>query len=218
MKLPVNRPSTSSVRSTSEVRAMAVAVQANLVQLRVAECKRRGIPATEHEIKVSSPGAVRHYREALIDRGVIDGYSDEDLHLRLHEVWGRYCVLCWLFSQDAENPCDFAGFSADREMHCDSAIEVKEAEVHAVLWRMRFELRRRQDAAYAQSAHFAGDLALAETIPAKAFGKTVTECEEADILLSACQHAGMLATLRWILSRGAAWDDPALLQVDDQPF
>ena len=77
---------------------MAVAVQANLVQLKVAQSKRAGLASEAHEIQVSSPGAVTDYRETLIPREVIAGYDDTAVLLRVHEVWGSSVSCAGIFT------------------------------------------------------------------------------------------------------------------------
>lgn len=220
MKLPVHPPPSSPFRPPHEIRALAMAVQANLVQLRVAECRRRGLSSAEHDIRVPSPGTVKHFREALIDRAIIDRYSDEEVHLRLREVWGQYCALCWLFSFPADPSASqgLAGLDDRAEMHCATAFELKRAEVHALLWRLRFELRRRYEPGYRDSPAGVRDEQLARTIPAEAHGKPVTEASEGEVLMAACEHAGMLAVLRWAADRHCTWGDPDLLLADDAPF
>src|SRR5262247_4111346 len=95
MELPVQSEKT---RTPQEAWAMGVAVQANLMTLVVADAKRRGIKPEQHDIIVRAPGAVKHFRETLIDPKTIAGYSDAELHLRLREIWGQFCLMGWLFS------------------------------------------------------------------------------------------------------------------------
>lgn len=220
MKLPVHPPESSPRRHPHQVRALAIAVQANLVQLRVAECRRRGLSSAEHDIRVPSPGTVKHFREALIERAVIDRYSDEEVHLRLHEVWGQYCALCWLFSLPADQAADrgLADLDDHAEMHCETAVEIKITEVHALLWRLRFELRQRHEPGYRQSPAWADDEPMARTIPAEAHHKPVSEAADTDVLLAACEHVGMLAILRWTMDGRTVWGDASLLDVAETPF
>ena len=198
---------------------MALAVQANLVQLKVADGKRRGIAPTNHDIQTPAPGAVLRYRETLIDRRVIQAYGDLELRLRLHEVWGRFCLMGWLFSKEADDgSCDLSDLSDDATMRCAATMAIKHDELHAMLWRLRFEQRKRHDADLSQSPAFSRDDRLAGTIPLKLFGKTVDDCTEEEILLGACQHVGMLATLRWTMRNDVVWNDETLMHVADQPF
>ncbi len=194
---------------------MGVAVQANLVQLVVAESKRRGRRPIDHDIKVFSPGHVRHFRETLIDTKSIAAYTETELHLRLREYWGRFCMMRWLFSlTDADSIVSFAGLPDNLEMHCETAMEVKRAEVEGFLWKMLFEQRRRSDPEFSRSSEFGRQAALARGIPAIVFGKPVEELSDEQLLFASCEHAGMLATIRWVLDKTTEWTDAKLMEVD----
>src|SRR5215468_5090081 len=126
---------------------MAVAVQANLAALKVAWSRRVGVPSESHEIKTPPPGAVRRFRETLIDRDTVAGYSDQELALRTRQVWGEFSSLCWAFDhRDPHHPPDF-GRLADQPMHCPMHIQSKLEEVQKGLWRLRWEQRFRFDPA-----------------------------------------------------------------------
>jgi len=198
---------------------MALVVQANLVQLKTFDAKRRGLSSSEHEIRVPPPGAVLRYREALLDRESLKPYSDAELTLRLHEFWGRYCLMQWLFERDGtEKPVNFASVSSAAPLRCPTELVVKLDEVHAMLWRLRFEQRRRTDHTYISSTAFHRHLEWAGQIPLQPLGRQVDQCADEELLLSACQHVGMLATLRWVMDRTREWNDPSLMEVSDQPF
>lgn len=214
MKLNV-RDENSPNRNPAEVRAMAVAVQANLVQLLVAESKRCGRRPIDHDIKVFSPGHVKHCRETLIDQKTIAGYSDLELHLRLREIWGRFCLMRWLFSlTESDTPVSFAGLPDDMEMHCETALQIKCAEVRAFLWKMLFEQRRRTDPDYVRSPLFSEDASVAKRIPAAGFGKPIEQLTDEELLYTSCEHAGMLAAVRWVLDKRLAWNAPDIMQAD----
>lgn len=216
MELPVHDERRPAVRSASNVRAMAIAVQANLVQLKVAGARRGGIDPADHPIVVASPGTVRRFRDTLIDRATIQAYSNTELPLRLHEVWGRYCLFRWLFSLDGADPnTNPAKIPEDASMRCDAVIEAKVAETQAVLWRIRHEQQRRASS----DADLSDDAKdMAQQIPATLFGKSLEACGDEEVILGACQHAGMLGTLRWILDARLSWDDPGLMDAGDHPF
>jgi len=219
MEQPLPTIERSTVRCATEAHAMAIAIQANLVQLRVADAKSRGMPVSEHEIEVVSPGAVRRFRETLIYRHTIQTYSTMALRLRMHEVWGQFCLMQWLFSMNqVDGPGNFGELPTEATMRCAATIKVKEAEVHAVLWRFRFEQRKRRDADYVRSTSFAADDRVAGTIPAILFGKKIEDGSDEEILLGACEHVGMLAVLRWILNPAWTWGSPELMEVRTQPF
>jgi hypothetical protein len=219
MELPVQTAADLAQRPTAQIRAMALAVQANLVQLRVAEAKRRGIPAERHEIKVPAPGFVRDFRETLIDHHLLAAYPDVHVQLRLREVWGQFCVMLWVFFRD--EPPERAGFAdlpADAQVRCGTVVEAKHDEVHAILWLLRFEQRRRGDSDYARSAEFAEHQRLAAKIPGQAFGKPVADCTDDELVHAACEYAGMLAALRWIMGRVRNWGEEGCMQVAMRPF
>lgn len=219
MELPVRDSDPSTKRDTLVARHMAIAVQANLAQLKVAGAKRHQVDPADHALGIVSPGRVTHFRETLIDRLAIKAYSEVELQLRLHEIWGRYCLMCWLFFQEGGEPfVNFATLSEDVEMRCGAALSAKLAEVHAILWRLRFEERHRMGHDAGQRREDDRDELLAKKIPAKVFGEGVEVASDEAILRAACEHAGMLAVLRWIVEPDAAWDDPRLMVVDVDPF
>ncbi len=185
---------------------MMVAVQANLVQLKVADARRRGIEPGSHEIDVPSPGPVSRFREMLVDRGDIADYTDQALRLRLHEVWGQYCLFQWVLGE------------GDGAMRCETSMAAKQAEIHAVLWRLRFEQRSREKPDCADSPSLAVDVRLAAEIPAVVFGSPVRDASDEAVLLGACEHAGMLAAIRWCADRTRRWGEEGIMDVADRPF
>lgn len=194
---------------------MAVAVQANLVQLVIAESKRRGRRTADHDIEVHSPGFVKHFRETLIDPKIVVGYSDFELHLRLREIWGRFWMMRWLFSlTETDLAVSFAQAPDEMEMHCETALEVKCAEVRAFLWKMRFEQRRRTDPDYSKSASFGKDARTADRIPAACFGKPIEELNDEEILCASCEHAGMLAVIRWTMDKRLDWSAAEIMHAE----
>jgi len=198
---------------------MAVAIQANLVQLRVADEKLRGIEPGAGAIAVRSPGVVAHYRETLIDRARLKQYAIDELQLRMREVWGQYCLMRWVFSRAGdEEATDFSQLPADAELRCDSVLDIKLAEIEGLLWGLRFEHRRRHDADYVKSEGFEADAELAATIPAEAFGTPATDATDEALLLASCEFAGMLAALRWVMDRRRVWGEPGIMEVGDRPW
>lgn len=219
MQLPVHDPNRPQTRPLDDVRAMAVVVQANLVQLRTFDAKRRGLGGGAHELEVRSPGAVRRFREALIALNVLKGYEPVDLALRTREMWGRYCLFAWaLHATPPRDLVSLAALPADNELRCDAHLSVKRDEIHAVLWRLRFEQRMRADRTYADAPEWRSDRAWAARIPATVAGAPVNQCADDELLLAACEHAGMLAAIRWILDRSADWGDARLMLAEDVPF
>ncbi len=218
VNLPV-QDDKSTVRNPSEVRAMAVAVQANLVQLTVAESKRRGRRPVDHDIKVSAPGYVKHFRETLIDPKIIGGYSDLELHLRLREIWGRFCMMRWLFSQpEKQASVTFADLPEGIEMHCATALEVKRIEVNAFLWKMLFEQRRRAGPGVGELRLAEEDVRTADRIPAVCYGKPIEELNEEELLCASYEHAGMLAVIRWVLDKKLDWSSAEIMHAERPDF
>ena len=198
---------------------MAVVVQANLTQLKVADAKRRGIATDSHEITITSPGAVRRFRDSLIDRHLISAYSDLELQLRLREVWGHFCAIAWLFQQDpSDTLCNLVTLPNDTEIRCSTAVKTKHAEVHAVLWRLRFEQRKRKDSDYVTATTFLAHQRFAEKIPASVHGKQPEDCTDGELLFCACEHVGLLATFAWVADSRSTWGAPELMAVGEQPF
>lgn len=220
---------------------MAVAVQANLMTLVVADAKRHGIPPAQHDIKVRPPGAVKHFRETLIDPKTIAGYSDMELHLRLREIWGQFCLMGWLFSLNdtgsadssgqqalstdsgrpglaAAGPIDFSHHPEKLDMHCGTALEIKMAEIRGFLWKMLFEQRRRLDGDHQKTPSFAQEIELASRIPAQGFGKPIEKLSGEQLLYLSCEYAGMLAAIRWTADPKLAWGAPGIMDVGESPF
>ncbi|MCH8241464.1 MAG: hypothetical protein IH897_02500 [Planctomycetes bacterium] len=49
-------------------------------------------------------------------------------------------------------------------------------------------------------------------------GKKLADCTDDELLVGACEHAGMLATIRWVLDNQLAWGARGIMEVDDQRF
>lgn len=198
---------------------MGAATQANLVTLVVADAKRRGIKPDQHDIRVKPPGAVKHFRETLIDPKAIAAYSDAELHLRLREIWGQFCLLGWVFSLNAgDGPVSFMGEPPGYEINCGTSLEIKCAEIRGFLWKMLFEQRRRLDAEYAKTPGFAKEMELASQIPAKGFGKPIEKLTGEQLLYLSCEYAGMLAAVRWAINPKQVWSAPGIMEVGESPF
>jgi hypothetical protein len=198
---------------------MALAVQANLVQLKVTDARRQGISPSEHPIQIPSPGFVPRFRETLLDHHRLRDYPPELLHLRLREFWGRFCLMRWAFHGAGDDPTyDFTKLAPDAELRCEAHLVVKEAEIHAMLWRIRFEQRVRGEPGFTQSPTFGRDERVARDIPLQPFGKAPAEASDDELLAVACEHAGMLAVIRWINHRDRDWNDPQAMNAGDQPF
>ncbi len=216
--MPVHDDNSEVSRPIDDVRAMAVAVQANLVQLKVAECKRFAAPPSQHAIDVRSPGTVRRFRETLVDLKFLKTAPSSHIHLRLREIWGQYCLMRWAFTVDSKESTDFSTLAAESEVRCRAVLETKHAELHALLWALRFEQRVRGASNAPNSQPSEEERELAKRIPAEAFGTPVAECPDDELVLAACEHAGMLAALRWIMDPRREWAEAGIMDVDDRPF
>ncbi len=217
--LTVVDPNKPTPRLAEDVVAMGAVVQANVVQFRNAECKRTCRTASEHDIQVPSPGSIAKCRGALIDWRVIKGYSDAEIHLRLHEVWGQYCLFCWLWGLDdpGRSRVFLAGVS-DGEIRCQSAIEVKMVELEGHLWALRFEQRFRHEPGFSDQDEFPGIEKLARMIPVKVFGQSPEASDDDALVLASCELAGMLAVARWSFDTKWAWNQAGIMDVDDAYF
>ena len=216
MELPV-QSNAPELRAAADIQALGKALQANLVQLRVEAQRRETADGGLNDLTVPSPGAVTNLRAALIDRHLIRAYADAELHMRLREQWGAYCALCWLVRVEGGTH-DFSAALPDADMHCLASVETKVAEVHAMLWRLRHELRLRRDSAFRESPPARRNTLLAARIPLVVQGKSPEKASDAELLAAACEHVGMLAALRWSIRPLLAWDDPQLMVVSDEPF
>ncbi|MFO0974313.1 MAG: hypothetical protein U1A27_12870 [Phycisphaerae bacterium] len=205
-------------RDPQAVAALAVAVQANVVTLKVAWSKRRGILSELHEIRTPSPGAVREFRSALVDRHAVQQYDDDALALRTRQVWGQFTALCFTLGHDDPHaPPDFSIRSPDRSMRCPAHLHEKIGTVRRGLWRLRFEQRLRFDPTLRSGPGFQRDYEDALATPVLVFGQNVRICDNELLLLCACEFAGMLAALRWAADDRWTWDDPALMELDGSP-
>ncbi|MCK6482661.1 MAG: hypothetical protein L6R00_00815 [Phycisphaerae bacterium] len=204
-----------SPRRPQEAAAMAVAVQANLVTLKVAWARRSGGQAAEHDIRTPSPGAVTRFREALVDRHVIQAYSELELVLRTRQVWGQFALFCWAFGgEDPHRPPDFARLPEIPEYRCPMAMIRKEEEIVRGLWRLKLEQRARLEPDSANDGEFVNELTqAAASVPMRVYGNDVRESPAADLIQCACEHAGMLAAVRWLLDDRRVWDEPGLMDV-----
>lgn len=204
-------------RELGEVTAAATAAQANVVQLRTADTKRRRPEPSDHEIRTPSPGAVVLHREMLIDHRRIREYTDAELALRLREAWGQFCLFCWsLHVEDPHQPPIFASLTGEHPLRCPSALNVKEAELSAMLWRLKFEQRLRHDPGSRGQSEFDAARSAAQRIPVTVFSKGIDQSDMGAIVACSCEHAGMLAAVRWIADRQWNWGDEGIMDVDER--
>ena len=198
---------------------MGVAVQANLVQLKVgfSRLQEGGQPIAG--VGPPSPGFVSRFRETLIPRDVIKRYGPDELVLRLHETWGRYCLIGWALQHvGTDGPGYIADLPEAPEIRCDATLGVKRDEIHALLWRLRAEQQLRAASDASTDPLSEQDRRDVARIPAMVFGAPVADVDDDALLRCACEYAGMLAAVRWILDRHLDWNHPGIMNADPRPF
>lgn len=217
--LPVHDPD-RPVRAAADIRDMARVIQAELVQLRSAAIRRDPSRKDVTQINVVSPGAIRAHRDVLTPQDELRALDEETLLVRLHFIWGAYCLMCWAHETGFSEPgINFALLPPQVPLRCDAALRAKEAEVHALTWKLSFERRRRRrDPGLCDDPHFDLFVGLAQRIPDDAFNFDRATATDAQLALAECQHRGMLAALRWLRHPGMIWGDPALTLVAELPF
>jgi hypothetical protein len=198
-------------RGIEDIAAAAHAVQANVVALRVAWCKRTGEPIERHDIKTPSPGPVRKLREILIDWRVLRDYTAEQTFLRTRQVWGEFCALCWLFPfVDPQAPIHFDPLPSEQSLRCLNDVHEKLAEVQTGLARILSEQRRRQ--APVEGEGDAGPPA-PEGPPMRIGGRDIRKSSDEELLANACEYAGMLAAFRWATDDRWIWEGPGIMDL-----
>jgi hypothetical protein len=209
-------------RPGQDVAAMGLAVQANLVQLQTALARRfRGPPSS-----VPPPGPITRYRETLIDWRTLKGYDEPLLNLRLREIWGQHCLICWTFHEsDPTRPpayadlsgASLAGPAGNHAMRCAGELGAKLSDITQGLWRLRHEQRLRHDPAARQEPEFRKQQEAAMDMPMLVYGENVRVCADGDLLSCACEYAGMLAAIRWISDDRWTWGRPGIMELDGAP-
>ncbi len=211
MQLPQHLDAVSA-RSPEKIAQAAHATQANLVALKVAWERSGGSSHIHADIRTPSPGSVRHGRELLIDRQVIKAYSPEEILLRLRQVWGEFCALCWLFHHvDPQAPIAFEPLPDGQSMRCPGDALRKLDEVQRHFWRIRHEQRRRFDTDARRDPRFQRDDEIAAAMRLRIYGEDIQSCDDAALFAAACEHAGMLAALRWATDDRWDWEGPGIM-------
>jgi len=199
-------------RERDQLVVTARAVQANLYALRTA--LKRHMPDVVAEVRTPSPGPVLEAREVLIDWRVLRDHAPEETALRLRQVWGEFTALCWLFHHaDPHSPPDFVALPPDHPLRCPGHVQDKIKEVQTGLWRLTHERRVRTDPAYRAAPEFKAEHDFALAHPIKVFGRAIHQCDDADLLVCACEYAGMLAALRWAIDDRWAWEGSGIMDV-----
>ncbi len=201
-------------RGIDAIAAAAHAVQANVVSLRVAWCRHTGEVASLHEIRTPSPGPVRRMREILIDPHTLKKYTAGEISLRLRQVWGEFCALCWLFPHvDSQAPIVFDPLPPTASIRCCADIQTKLAEVQRGLWRLRHEIAIRQTPNPGAVPGLQAEHEIALALPVSVYGEPVHAAGDEPLLACACEYAGMLAALRWATDLRWTWEAPGIMDV-----
>jgi len=198
---------------------MAIAVQANLVALKVEWSRRMKIASDQHAIHTPPPGAVTRFRETLLDRRVIHDYANDELLFKTRQVWGEFALMCWAFVCDNPHcPPDFADLPAGQPFRSLKELLRKEAEITNALWRLRHEQRLRQDPDLRREPAFQQEHEFAQSLPVRVYDMDVRLAALDDLVHAACEHAGMLAAVRWLIDDRRTWDEPGLMDLGKPRF
>jgi len=194
---------------------MAIVVQANLVQLKVASARRSGLSTDQHPVPVMSPGAVLRFRELLVDRESLAQCSDMELALSLRESWGQFCALQWMFHGDpVTRVVDFSVVDALPDVRCCGELEAKCWMVQSALKRIRREqIRREGNTSSVPESVRTADQASSQS-PFEVSGKPFDVCTTDELLCADCEHVGMLAVLRWATHPDLDWSAAELMDFD----
>lgn len=203
-----------SPRDIDAIAAAAHAVQANVAALKTAWCKRANQHPEAHDIATPSPGPVRKARHILIPWQTLRGYTDTEALLRLRQVWGEFCALCWIFPHvDPQCPISFDPLPPAQSLRCLNDVYRKLEEVQTRLWRLRHEQQYRLDPNALRDPDFCATHSRATSINVTVFGKHVSLCSDSELFAATCEHAGMLAALRWITDDRWDWEAPGIMDL-----
>lgn len=213
MELP--QPITAVVpRSVTEIADAAHAVQANVVTLKTAFQRRANRPSDDHDIRTPAPGPVRRARELLLDLPVIKRYTDAEIQLRLRQVWGEFCALCWLFPHvDPQSPICFGELDVHQVVQCTGEANRKMETIQKGLWRLRHEQRLRHDPLARTDGGFQQQHAWAVAMRLDIQGEDVSGVSDDVVFQTACEYAGMLAAFRWALDDRWDWEGAGIMDV-----
>lgn len=214
MELPQSLESVSA-RSIDEIRSAACATQANVVTLRVF-VERRDPAQQLTDIRTPSPGPVRRNRDILLDTQTLKTYSSGELIVRLRQVWGEFCALCWLFPHvDPQTPIDFDPLPDGQDLRCINDARAKLAQVQTDLWRLVHEQRLRHDPDARSDPAFQQDAEVAVTQRLRIYGVNVSKASDEQVFHAACEYAGMIAAFRWALDDRWAWEGPGIMKLSN---
>lgn len=201
-------------RSVTEIAEAAHAVQANVVTLKNTMQRRLNQPTDDHDIKTPAPGPVRRARGMLLALDVIKAYSDAELQIRLRQIWGEFCALCWLFPHvDPQSPLNFDELDPRQVVRCTGEANRKMDMIQKGLWRLRHEQRLRHDPDARTDAGFQQQHAWAKAMKLEVQGRDVSAASDDALLQTACEYAGMLAAFRWALDDRWDWEGSGIMDL-----
>lgn len=197
-----------------EIAEAALAVQANVVTLRVAFGRKTGREDMLSDIRTPAPGCVSAHREILLNPGTVKDYSPDEVMMRLRQVWGEFCALCWMFPfEDPQSPMDFHRLSPAQSIRCPNDVQKKLDEVQRHLWRMQLETRYRHDTAARSDRSFMDEYQTAQMKPFRVFDQDVRFASHETLFTAACEYAGMLAAFRWVSDARWKWEAPGIMDI-----
>jgi hypothetical protein len=209
----VEQPFALRPRPIDALRDMALVTQANLVTLRVQQCRRSGIEAARHDIRTPAPGVIRRMREHLLDRHRVAQMPEHDLALRCRQVWGEFSAFCWLFHYDDPNhPPAFADV-AESQARCGMEIAGQFEHCRQTLWRIRFEQQLRFVPSFRLRPDFHDLRTAASHLEADVYGHPAHTAPPEALVLYACETAGVMAGLRWAMDDRWGWEQHGISDV-----
>jgi hypothetical protein len=192
---------------------MARVVQANLVTLRVQQCRRAGISSEDHEIKTAPPGPITTFREHLIEHDLLPAVADRELAVWLRFVWGQFSGFCWLFKHDdPHRPPAFRALCEDH-VRCPPHIVDKVEQVRTMLWRVRFEQQLRYGQEFRLRPDFHSMREAAKDIEVDVYGQAVSAASLADLASLEAELRGILSVLRWVIDDRLDWQAEGISDV-----
>jgi hypothetical protein len=159
---------------------------------------------------------VARFREHLIDRRRVQAYADAELVLRTRQVWGEFSLMCWAFHvADPQLPPAFGSLPPEHPFRCQGALLEKEAEVSRRLWRFQHEQRLRFQPERRSDPRFQRDHEIALSSPAPVYGTDVRLSTNEALIECACEHAGMLGAIRWLIDDRRVWGEAGIMDLPD---
>jgi len=209
----------ASPRNPQPILEMGRTVQSTLAQILNVLLERGCTPDFESLPVLTKPRTADAAQHVLSSANSIRELSDAELWFKAHETWGRFCLFLWYFHRTSScEAWDLGPAPALGETRCAASLAAKQTEIHAILWKLRFEKQLRQDSGFRASRDFLRLSSVASRIPVVLRHTTLEACSCDELLAGECEFAGMLATVRWILDSRRNWADADLSDVAIEPF